>query len=179
MKKFAELEFIQNLSWKQVLTYSAISITTLIGATWTLATRTSDSKADYVNMRYAEISALETQVKALQLENSQLKSKLGIKESANSKESKFVENEIKELKKREPVIDDFLGVIYLLEYPYNNYGYFTFTFENGESVSKNIDIGKSYKFSAKNNKTYQFIVISTDTEKDIVKYMIKEIPENK
>lgn len=171
MKKFAELDVVQNLTWRQVITYSTLTLTTLIAATWTIATRVADSKAEYVNMRYAEIETLQNQLVELQKENEQYR-KLDSKNKNVAQSAS--ESEIKELVESESYFDPKSGLfVSISELSNSGYAYFSLNFPDGSREYVNgakTGYGKTFEHKG---KKYQFVLAGVKDKK--AKITVREL----
>lgn len=172
MKKFAELEFVQNLTWKKIgaiiagfLSFMAIYTSVI----WTVGTRSADSRADYVNMRYNELTTLEEKLKALEEENQAFRAQLG-KETSETVSNMGLG---KELKAGATDIDTKTNLIVSVRDVYDDRAYVALTFPDGSDYSANMYIGQSRSFETKSKK-YQ-VIFTEITPKKSIKYMIREI----
>lgn len=171
MKKFAELDFVQNLGWTKLISVSLTVIAAYTSAIWGLSTWTAGNKADYVNMRYNELSALEEKLKTLESENIQLRQLLGKDASQVSQNSNM------NIKENETNIDPITGVV-ISSRNFSNDGsrlYMTFTFPDGSSSRESVGTGDSYTYEF-DNKKYQ-IIFTQVKDKSPAKYMIRQITE--
>ena len=174
MKKFAELDFVQNLGWTKLISVSVTVIAAYTSAIWGLSTWTAGNKADYVNMRYNELSALEEKLKMLESENIQFRQQLGKDTSQISLNSNM---NIKEIKVNETNIDPITGVV-ISSRNFSNDGSrldMTFTFPDGSSSRDSVGTGDSYSYKF-DSKKYQ-IIFTQVKDKSPAKYMIRQITE--
>lgn len=175
MKKFAELDFVQNLGWTKLISVSLTVIAAYTSAIWGLSTWTAGNKADYVNMRYNELSALEEKLKTLESENIQLRQLLGKDTSQVSQNSNM---NIKEIKENETNVDPITGLIISAQ-EFSPYGdnaiNIKATFPNGDTKEHYIRTGDSYTYEF-DNKKYQ-IIFTEVKDKSPAKYMIRQITE--
>lgn len=171
MKKFAELEAVQNLTWRQVITYSTLTLTTLIAATWTIATRIADSKAEYANMRYAEIETLQNQLVELQKENVQYRKLHSKNKNITQLDS---ESEIKELMESESYVDPKSGLfVSISELSNSGSVYFSLNFPDGSRKYINgAKAGYGTTFENKGKK-YQFVIAGVKNKK--AKITVREL----
>lgn len=174
MKKFAELDFVQNLGWTKLISVSLTVIAAYTSAIWGLSTWTAGNKADYVNMRYNELSALEEKLKTLESENIQLRQLLGKDVSQVSQNSNM---NIKEIKENETNIDHITGLIISTQNfsPDRNAISIKMTFPNGDTKDRYVSTGDSYTYEF-DNKKYQ-IIFTQVKDKSPAKYMIRQITE--
>lgn len=174
MKKFAELEFVQNLGWAKLISVSITIITAYTSAIWGFSTWAAGNKADYVNMRYNELSELEDKIKVLESENIQLRQQLGKDITTISPNSN---TGIKEIKTGESDIDPITGLIVSVKSvsSRNNSADIALTLPDGKSIDRSFGTGDVSSFVF-NNKNYQ--IIFTNIQKDSpVKYIIRQTSE--
>ena len=174
MKKFAELDFVQNLGWTKLISVSLTVIAAYTSAIWGLSTWTAGNKADYVNMRYNELSVLEEKLKTLESENIQLRQLLGKDASQVSQNSNM---NIKEIKENETNIDHITGLIISTQNFSPNHDAISIktTFPNGDTNDRYVRTGDSYTYEF-DNKKYQ-IIFTQVKDKSPTKYMISQITE--
>ncbi|WGE51479.1 hypothetical protein NYR68_03595 [Actinobacillus equuli subsp. haemolyticus] len=176
MKQFAELDFIKNLSWTKLFTSVFGFMAVYTSVIWALATRATDNRADYVNMRYAEIDKLEQQISVLQAENKKLNDKLP--DSEKSELSKSVKTSLEPQYKEfttenVTVVDQLSGTMITVRVLGSSSVLLNFTFPNGETYHDYFSAGDSHSFVV-NNKKYQLLVTEYNDKK--AKYIIREIP---
>lgn len=173
MKTFAELDFIKNLSWAKLLTSIVGIITVYTSVIWVLATRATDSRADYVNMRYSEITTLEDKLKTLESENLELKQQLG--------KSPNLENESSSDIAAHTVKSGYSathksGVMVSIKEVYHSSANGTLTFPNGTTENRsNLSVGSTFPFENKNKK--YLVVFSEFKPNESITYIVREISQ--
>ncbi|QIW16317.1 hypothetical protein A4G20_08210 [Pasteurellaceae bacterium RH1A] len=173
MKKFAELEIIQTLSWAKLFSVLLGFLTIYTSILWAISTRVSDNRADYVNMRYHELQSLENKIKELEEQNQALREQLP---NENGEATTKISNssEQPEIAQGGTFIDPKTNLIVSVSYVRSGYIVAVVTLPNGEQISKNISLGQDIKFE-NGNKKYQMIITSTDPKEGITKLLIREI----
>lgn len=169
-------EWVQKLSLPKILAYATVFTTTVISATWIVATRIADSKADYVNMRYDEIRNAQEQLSQLQEENEKLRAKLNV-EPAKSSPKSTTQMEVKEFDKVgitfiEPMSNVMITVLGIST-AYKDVD-LQFTFPNGGIDKQTFRVGSSYVFEM-NGKKYQ--LFATEFSENKMKYFVRELPQ--
>lgn len=166
-------EWFQKLSLPKFLAYT----TTIISATWVVATRVSDSKADYVNMRYDEIRNLQEQFSQLQAENEKLRAKLKMEPVKHSLDLSSPLMALKEFDKEgitfiEPISNIMITTLNINQS--NNSVYLQFNFPDGDIYRQTFYVGSNYIFKI-NEKKYQ--IFTTEFADKKMKYFVRELPQ--